>query len=68
MIYQIIEKESSSGFSIEDVCQTLDVSLSGYYAWDGRGPSEREKTNGKILKVMNDSYTKHEGMIRIDKL
>jgi putative transposase len=68
MIYKIIEKESNSGFPVEKMCQTLDVSRSGYYAWNERGPSVREKTNEKVLKVLKDSHTKAEGMIGLDKL
>ncbi len=50
MIYQIIKKESNSSFPVEKMCQTLDVSRSGNYAWNDQGPSEREKTNEEILK------------------
>ena len=50
------------------MCDTLDVSKSGYYDWDGREPSQRKKTNEKILKVLKDSHTKVEGMIGLDKL
>ena len=50
------------------MCDTLDVSKSGYYDWNGREPSQRKKTNEKILKVLKDSHTKAEGMIGLDKL
>lgn len=50
------------------MCHVLDVSRSGYYDWDGREISEREKTNAKIVEVMKNSHTKAQGMIGLDKL
>lgn len=50
------------------MCDTLDVSKSGYYDWNRRKPSLRQKTNEKILKVLKDSYTKAQGMVGLDKL
>ena len=50
------------------MCDTLDVSRSGYYDWDGRGSSQREKTSGEILKVLKASHSKAEGMIGLAKL
>ena len=50
------------------MCDILDVSRSGYYDWVVRGPSQREKINEKILKVLKDSHTKAEGMIGLDKM
>lgn len=50
------------------MCEALDVSRSGYYSWDERGPSERKKTNEQILKILKDSHTKAQGMIGLDKM
>jgi putative transposase len=35
------------------MCKVLDVSRSGYYAWRGRPPSEREMANQKLYKEIN---------------
>lgn len=64
----IKEDSSSSGCPVEKMCETLEVSRSGYYDWDGRGPSKRQKENAKILEVMKASHTKAQGMIGLDKL
>ena len=47
-------------FPTTRMCKMLDVSPSGYYAWRGRPPSEREMANRELYKkietVYNDSH------------
>jgi putative transposase len=50
------------------MCQVLEVSRSGFYDWNKRETSEREKTNEKILRIMKNSHIKTQGMIGLDKL
>jgi putative transposase len=50
------------------MCDTLDVSKSGYYDWDGREPSECKKINEKILEILKSSHVKAQGMVGLDKL
>ena len=50
------------------MCQIYNVSRSGYYDWDEREPSKREKENAKILEIMKQSYSNAQGMIGLDKL
>ena len=50
------------------MCQIYNVSRSGYYGWDEREPSKREKENAKILEIMKQSYSNAQGMIGLDKL
>ncbi len=50
------------------MCQTLGVSRSGFYDWDGRAPSKRQKENEKILKVLREKHSKAQGMVGLDKL
>lgn len=40
MRFRFIESSKSS-HSVDEMCECLAVSRSGYYAWQGRGPSER---------------------------
>ncbi|ACL19498.1 transposase IS3/IS911 family protein [Desulfitobacterium hafniense DCB-2] len=68
IIYQMIKKASSSSCPVEKMCETLEVSRSGYYDWDRREPSKRQKENETILKVMKESHTKAQAMIGLDKL
>jgi putative transposase len=50
------------------MCDTFEVSRSGYYDWVGRKPSQHQKENEKILEVMKASHAKAQGMIGLDKL
>ncbi|WP_152997304.1 IS3 family transposase, partial [Desulfitobacterium hafniense] len=69
IIYEIIKKEShGSGFPVEKMCQTLEVSRSGFYDWDGREPSSRQKEDEEILKVLKKKHTEAQGIIGLDKL
>ena len=40
MRFRFIESSRSS-YPVDEMCECLEVSRSGYYAWQGRGPSER---------------------------
>lgn len=46
----------------------LEVSRSGYYDWNERGPSKRQKENEKIRDLLKASHSKAQGMIGLDKL
>ena len=68
IIYQTIKNVSSPEYPVEKMCLILEISRSGYYAWGGRGPSNREKVNVRILNILKASHTKAEGMIGLDKM
>lgn len=55
-------------FSVEKMCQTLEVSRSGYYAWKNRTPSKRKIENCKILKIAEKSYEKSHKIYGLDKI
>jgi putative transposase len=38
------------------MCEVLDVSPSGYYAWRGRPPSEREMANQKLTETIEAEF------------
>jgi putative transposase len=52
--------EHQENFSVTRMCEVLNVSPSGYYAWRKRPVSAREMANQELLKrieaVYNDSY------------
>ena len=66
-MFQMI-KELSSVYPVEKMCQVFCVSRSGYYDWDGRGPSRRDQEDMKILEIMNKSYDACQGMCGLDKI
>jgi len=43
------------------MCEVLDVSRSGYYAWRGRSPSEREMANRRLYKKIKAVYDEGDG-------
>ncbi|WP_433527467.1 IS3 family transposase [Nocardia pseudovaccinii] len=42
----------SGEFDIDFMCRELDVSRSGYYAWRGRGPSERDSSDAALTRLI----------------
>ncbi len=43
---------------IATMCRMLGVSTSGYYAWQGREPSTRAKSNAELLERIRTIHTK----------
>jgi len=43
-------------FTMIRMCQMLDVSASGYYAWRGRTPSRRAKANAALVEQIRDIH------------
>lgn len=70
MKYTLIS-ENKGGFKIGRMCNALDVSRSGYYAWQKRPESKRSRENRKLaaqIKVIHmDKYKKAYGSPRIYK-
>jgi putative transposase len=49
--YELIEQEKAN-FSVRSLCRALEVSASGYYDWQTRGPSERQRRRDDLaIKV-----------------
>jgi transposase InsO family protein len=57
MRFQFIDDHRDE-FPVTRMCKVLDVSRSGYYAWRGRPPSEREMDNEKLYKEIKAVYEK----------
>jgi transposase InsO family protein len=49
MTYAFI-REHNSEFTVEEMCEVLEVSRSGYYRWRSRKKSIREEENERLLK------------------
>lgn len=61
MSYQIIETNRQVG-SVERVCGVLGVSVSGYYAWRGRQPSQHQQADAVLLKAIEEVYQAGRGV------
>ena len=46
-------------FTVTDLCNALEVSTSGYYAWCKRKPSQRELDDAQLLKVIKELFKTH---------
>ena len=63
-------KEESTRFSIKLMCRLLGMSVSGYYAWVDRKPSNRTERNrdlAKKIKTIFDEERSRAGAPRITK-
>jgi len=57
MRFQFIEDHREE-FPVELMCKVLEVSKSGYYAWRGRPPSEREMANRALTAKIKEEFEK----------
>jgi len=60
MRFQFIEQYRDE-FPVTRMCNVLEVSRSGYYAWRGRPASEREMANQALYKQIKAVYDKMHG-------
>ena len=61
MSYQIIETSRKAGV-VETLCGALGVSVSGYYAWRTRQPSQRQQEDGRLLSHIRAAYQAGRGL------
>ena len=46
--------------TVADLCATLDVTRSGYYAWQAAGPSAREQADAALLADVQAIHAQHQ--------
>jgi transposase InsO family protein len=61
MSYQIIESNHQLG-RIETLCGALGVSVSGYYAWRSREPSQHQQHDEALLQAIRAVYQAGRGV------
>jgi putative transposase len=61
MSYQIIERNREVG-AVEPLCRALGVSVSGYYAWRSRAPSQHQQDDAALLKAIGAAYQAGRGL------
>ncbi len=52
-------KALSAEFSVNELCETLEVSRSGYYRWMHRAPSKRAVANTALVQEIKRIFWKH---------
>jgi len=57
--YRLIKAEKTLT-PVKVSCEVLGVSRSGYYAWEGRGPSKRQRSDEKLLEQIREIYVANE--------
>ncbi len=57
----IADWADSGAYPIEFMCAELGVSRSGYYAWRGRGASDREHADAGLLAVITSAHERLRG-------
>ena len=67
MNYQVIESNRSVG-SVATLCRALGVSMSGYYAWRGRGISAREQSDTELLAQIRRIQQQGRGLYGSDRI
>jgi putative transposase len=60
--------DHSEEFHVENACGMLKVSLSGYYAWLGRGPSEREVSDARLIDKIRGVYESSDGVYGVRRI
>ena len=60
MRYRFIGAEKAN-YPIRILCRAMQVSTSGYYAFDQRDPSARALANGKLLVVIKEIHQESRG-------
>ena len=50
------------------ICDVLDVSRSGFYAWLKRKQSDREKEDTELTEVIKKIHEDHKGRLGVDRL
>jgi putative transposase len=61
MSYQVIETNRDVG-GVETLCGALGASVSGYYAWRTRQPSQHQQTDAVLLKEIEAAYQASRGL------
>ncbi len=61
-------KENSNNWSVRQLCRTLDVHPSGYYAWCDEPHSNREKANQRIAGLIKQFWLESGGVYGYRKI
>lgn len=60
--------EQQAVYPIRAMCRVLEVSASGYYAWEQRGPSARERANTELRDRIEAIHVKSRGTYGVPRV
>ena len=61
-------KPREERFPVMFMCETLEVSRQGYYAWKKRAPSARQKEDVTLTTLIVVIHNAHKGRYGIDRI
>jgi putative transposase len=67
MSYQAIDENRAVG-AVTRLCRALEVSVSGYYAWRGRGPSRHQQRDAELLEHIGVVQKQGRGLYGSDRI
>lgn len=67
MSYQAIDENRDIG-AVTTLCRALDVSVSGYYAWRGRGRSQHQQRDAELLEHIRTIQEQGRGLYGSDRI
>lgn len=67
MRYALI-RDNSDEFHVENACRVLNVSPSGYHAWRGRGASQREIDDARLIDKIRGIYDATGGVYGVRRI
>ena len=60
-MYAVIDQLlSGAGLRVTAVCEVLNVSRSGFYAWQDERVTSRERRDGELMPLIQDIFWKHK--------
>jgi putative transposase len=64
----IADWADSGAFPVDFMCRELGVSRSGFYAWRGRAPSERSRTDTGLLAIIKALHERLRGKFGVRRV
>jgi len=61
MIYPVVRELAAGGVPVATACRVLEVSASGFYEWDSRGPSGRDWDQAHLMNTIIDAHAASYG-------
>ncbi len=61
MIYPVVRELADDGIPVATACRVLQVSTSGFYDWDSRGPSDRDLEQAHLMNCIHDAHAASYG-------